>query len=301
MQKRASFSKKNYETIYTPLPVSPDKMLYFDQSSNNLPYAEDFPRLHYHDRYEIGICESGEGLFLSDGIFAPVSKGDFIFIAPYQRHYSRSLKPDSPCICRFAYINHQPLERFIAYAMSQDDLKTPCCKLATSIPPVINADKHPTASAQLLEVFELCKKTTDNREALIALKLSAFILEAQPLFDNNTNYNPVSNISDDVVAAISEYLSLNYNKNETAKELAARRFISESQLRRRFNAVYGMPPIAYRSLLRCNIAATLLSQTKLTILEISHRLGYTSTSDFYRAFKKHYGVSPSTYRESYYK
>lgn len=296
VQKRALFSTQYYETVYSPLPVLPDKILYLDELSVTLPYAEDFPKLHYHDRYEIGICENGEGLFISEGIFSPISKGDLVFIAPNRRHYSRSLNIDNPCICRFAYLKSQVIERFITYAISQDDPKTSLDKLTISVPAVIRAAEHSVATARLLEIFELCKKNTDNRDALLALKLSAFILESQAFFGNIAKHPLLPSKTDDIVATISEYLTLNYNANDTAKELAARCFISESQLRRRFLAVYGMPPIAYRSLLRCKIASKLLTQTRLTIFEISERIGYTSTSDFYRAYKKYCGVSPSVFR-----
>ena len=297
MQKHASFPSQYYETIYSPLPVSSDEMLFLDKTSTSLPCAEDFPKLHYHDRYEIGICENSEGIFISEGIFYPISKGDLVFIAPYQLHYSRSLSIDHPCICRFAYLKSHVIEQFITYAMPEDAPQVPLSKLTSSVPAVIRASEHPIAAARLLEIFELCKKNTDNRDALLALKLSAFILEAQPFFDDISKHSSISSETDDVVATVSEYLTLNYNTNETAKELAARCFISESQLRRRFLAVYGMPPIAYRNHLRCKIAAKLLTQTRLSISEISERIGYTSMSDFYRAFIKHYGIPPSAYRK----
>jgi AraC-like DNA-binding protein len=44
------------------------------------------------------------------------------------------------------------------------------------------------------------------------------------------------------------------------------------------------------------IAAKLLSSTALSVSEISERIGYKDTSDFYRAFKKTHGVSPTCYR-----
>jgi AraC-like DNA-binding protein len=58
-----------------------------------------------------------------------------------------------------------------------------------------------------------------------------------------------------------------------------------------------MPPIAYRNSLRSSIAAELLLRTEFSISEISTKLGFTSSSDFYRAFRKQYGESPSEYRK----
>jgi AraC-like DNA-binding protein len=58
-----------------------------------------------------------------------------------------------------------------------------------------------------------------------------------------------------------------------------------------------MPPIAYRNRVRCRIAAELLTKSTLSIAEIADRVGFGSTSDFYRAFRTFYAVSPSEYRK----
>jgi AraC-like DNA-binding protein len=58
-----------------------------------------------------------------------------------------------------------------------------------------------------------------------------------------------------------------------------------------------MPPVAYRNYLRTSIAAELLMRTEFSVAEISAKLGFTCSSDFYRAFRKQYGESPSEYRK----
>lgn len=299
MQKHAYSSSKQYQTLFTPLPVSSDEPLYFDRNSVYLPYAEDFPQLHYHNRYEIGICESGEGLFLSDGIFSSVSKGDIIFVAPESAHYSRSLSEDAPCICRFAYVRREDVENLLVCSLHGDNDKAETFKnLARNIPAVLRASEYPEYVVLLTELMSLCQSDTSDIASIVTMRTVLFLLESQRRFSVAAKAPLVAINSDNAVAMVSEHISLNYSGSDTSKELSQKCHISESQLRRRFIAAYGMPPIAYRNYLRNNIAAELLVRTRLPISEISERIGYTATSDFYRAFKKTYGVSPSVYRST---
>ena len=296
MQKQAYLISEQYRKQFCPLPASSDDIIFFDRVPVELPYAEVFPKIHYHDRYEIGICEEGGGLFLSEGVFSSVSKGDLIFIAPGQCHYSRSLKQDALCICRFAYINAGIVERLIMIANSGNKNKSDFRSAEKNVPPVIHAYEHPKAASLLSGIMDACKRNDDSGESLVSLSLSMFLLEIQRFFGKASKDALNRHGADNAVTMICEYLSLNYSNSDTAQELAKKCHLSESQLRRRFLAVHGIPPITYRNLLRCKIAAELLSRTRIPISEIAERIGYTAPSDFYRAFRKIYGISPSSYR-----
>ncbi len=297
MQKRAYQPLSHYDTYFSPLPTEHSEPVYFSGLYAKLPYADDFPFLHYHDRYEIGICESGDGLFLSEGVFSSVSKGDLIFIAPSRRHYSRSISHASPCICRFAYIHTVTVEQLIS-SSALESKKDGITSYAQSIPPVIHPTENPKSAELLVRIIEACARKTQEGDMVAALLLSAFIIESREEFQHFSPHY-ITSKSDDAVSQISEYLSLHYSDSDSSKILAQKCHLSESQLRRRFVSAYGMPPIAYRTLMRCRIAAELLSRTDMPISEISSRIGFHTTSDFYKAFTKTYGTSPSRYRLSH--
>ena len=58
-----------------------------------------------------------------------------------------------------------------------------------------------------------------------------------------------------------------------------------------------MPPLAFRNALRGRVAAELLCRTEWSVGQIAEQVGYSTPSDFYRAFCQLYGMSPSEYRK----
>ena len=289
MQKRASL--QSHSVFFAPLPS--DNAVYRDKKSIRLPYAEDFPKLHYHDRYEIGICESGEGLFLSDGQYSAVREGDVIFIPPNVQHYSRSVCADSPCLCRFFYFRPDEINATLRTVSPDGGEKARLTALR--IPPVIRRCDFPVAHALLLDAVNSCKSATSEPEGSAILRISLFLLEGA-LLCALPDAPAQRSAPRGEEQRVAEFISLHYAEDQSTPELAAMCYLSESQLRRRFVRAYGMPPIAYRNALRCRIACELLSTTALTVAEIGERVGFKSTSDLYRSFKKIYSVPPQRYR-----
>lgn len=68
-----------------------------------------------------------------------------------------------------------------------------------------------------------------------------------------------------------------------------------------FNRIFlahtGFTVMAYVNYMRVKKAVALLRNTDKTVLEIALEVGYDSHEGFIKAFKKHYGVTPSDYRK----
>ena len=287
--------KQSYPVTFSPLPTTSSNTVFFDEAAVCLPCTDDFQTLHYHDRYEIGLCEEGEGVFLFEDGVSCISKGDVVFITPYKRHYSRSLSKDNPCLCSFVYVDVKSMEGLMSF-VCHDNAEHILENADKYILPIICPSNNPKEAETLRKLVESCKSCNKELTALTSLRLALFILETYNSFTNLTAPEvPRQNI-DSEVSAVAEYLSINYDKNNNIDDLLKICNFSESQLRRRFVKVYGIPPIAYKNRLRCKVAANLLEKTQMSIAEISSYVGYSDISDFYRAFKKNYGCAPTAYR-----
>ena len=97
--------------------------------------------------------------------------------------------------------------------------------------------------------------------------------------------------------SIVEYLKSNIEKNVDLAGISKQFSYSLSSIKRIFKEETGESIIAYLNGLRMQKAKELLDDKELPIGEIAHRVGFANTYYFSNAFKKHWGESPSKYRE----
>jgi AraC family L-rhamnose operon transcriptional activator RhaR len=82
----------------------------------------------------------------------------------------------------------------------------------------------------------------------------------------------------------------------TLTELAAGLHLAPGYLVRLFKSATGLPPMAYLSQHRVELAAARLLHTADPINRIGESVGWPDQNYFARRFKSHYGLSASTYR-----
>jgi AraC-like DNA-binding protein len=82
----------------------------------------------------------------------------------------------------------------------------------------------------------------------------------------------------------------------TVASLAACAGVSRALFAKRFTKLMGRPPLAYLTECRMDEAEVLLADTDLSIAQIGRSVGYADAFGFSAAFKRHKGLSPSTFR-----
>jgi AraC-like DNA-binding protein len=84
-----------------------------------------------------------------------------------------------------------------------------------------------------------------------------------------------------------------WSADTLAKEVA----LSRSALMERFANLVGMPPIRYLTLWRLEIAKRHLLESRMSIGQIAHAVGYSSEEGFRRAFRRQFEMSPAEWRD----
>jgi AraC-like DNA-binding protein len=82
----------------------------------------------------------------------------------------------------------------------------------------------------------------------------------------------------------------------SAEALAREVAMSRSAFMERFTDLVGVPPIRYLTALRLQAAKLELQETRKTIAQLAHDVGYGSEEAFSRAFKREFGSSPQNWR-----
>ncbi len=99
------------------------------------------------------------------------------------------------------------------------------------------------------------------------------------------------------IAKSIEYLSLNLSKNVTIDELASLVGMSRAVFHRKFKQGTRMSPIQFMKSMRLNKAAMNIA-AGMTVNEAAMAVGYVSSSQFSREFKRMYGQSPKQWSQS---
>jgi AraC family transcriptional regulator len=107
--------------------------------------------------------------------------------------------------------------------------------------------------------------------------------------DTKTGYHKAVNKAVD-------YINGHLRETIDLKMLAEVAGISEFHFHRIFKAHIGESPGAFISRLRLENAVQKLQLTHLTLTEIAERTGYQSQYSLSKAFKKHFGVTPSAFK-----
>jgi AraC-like DNA-binding protein len=101
----------------------------------------------------------------------------------------------------------------------------------------------------------------------------------------------------DEALTIKKYLDSNTDKIVSAKELSAIVFRSPDYCQKLFLREFGTTPYEYQLKNKMHIAKTLLSNTTMTVGEISDSLGYSDQHHFSNLFKSRCGMSPLAWRK----
>jgi AraC-like DNA-binding protein len=95
------------------------------------------------------------------------------------------------------------------------------------------------------------------------------------------------------LALIHQQVSTHWSAEALANEVA----LSRSAFVERFTSLVGVPPIRYLTGWRLQTAKLNLRETRKTIAQLAHSVGYESEEAFSRAFKREFGLSPARWRD----
>lgn len=106
--------------------------------------------------------------------------------------------------------------------------------------------------------------------------------------------------ADSVVGEIIRYMSEHISETITQEDLTRKFFVNRNRLNELFVKETSMTAMNYLTRMRINLAQIMLADTEISIAEISLRVGFEDANYFGKVFKKHTGVTPTKYRDSFY-
>ena len=253
----------------------------FHLDDNNLGTME----YHYHTFHKIIILLAGRAGYAIEGERYMLQPGDFVLVSRGSIH--------RPEVEPGAFY-----ERMILY-ISPDYLSwlsTPDCDLNSCFLHALSTFQYVYRGSellkQLLHRLEQAIKEPDFGAALIS---NAVFLQLMVEMNRTAlrSHSIAASAGDAKIISILQYLNLHLTETLSIDELAARFYISKYHMMRRFKEETGYTIHSYIAEKRLLLARQLL-QAGTSVTESCERSGYQDYSTFARAYRKRFGVSPSS-------
>ena len=257
--------------------------------------------MHLHDFFEILCVFKGKGtLHISDTVI-DLRPGDISFIAPGTPHSLSAFYDDS--VIMSIMIKCENFERnFFSVVYNQDilgDFFLRALYRDSAYPYVLarNVSSHETINFLGFAYDEFNSDAPLKNRMLISI-LTAFFISLERKHGNDIMlpaFLKKSYAKKESVLDILNYFHHNF-LCISLEQLCTYSNYSERQLQRLLKETTGQSFSANVLRMKMNRARLLLKSTPLPVSKIAEDLGYSDLSNFYRAFKKYYGVNPGDFR-----
>ncbi len=256
-------------------------------------YKGAYPRevaLHHHDFYEVYFFLSGNVRYNIESRSYLLAPGDVLLISPYELHQP-VFSGESRVYERYVlWINKGYLE----------SLSTPGQNLAAcfdTAAPGHSSLLRPEETArqwlryqldQLMEESD-CQDFGSDYMALSYLVQALVLLNRQALRPGRESEPRPS--PDALVYRVLGYINEHYSEELSLDDLAGRFFLSKYHLEREFQRLVGVPVHRYIVQKRLAMARRMMEEGR-SAKEVYSLCGFGDYSNFYRAFRGEYQISP---------
>lgn len=251
-----------------------------------------YPTIHTHDYYEIIIIFSGSMVHNINGISYVMRRGDCCLIRAEDSHYFEddTSQPQRNCLSA----NFMCRQDFIKNSLTI--FGTDCLSMLLAIRQPLTFKVSNTVISKIektcLYIQSPGERPTDSN-LMICKSVIMELLSACVLHQCTQIHDDFPKWLDALVLSMQDPDNFDKKIPELIKDIS----YSYSYIQKQFRYYMGTTIVSYWSGIKLSHAKELLTNSKLTVLEISTRLGYETASHFNHLFKKHYGVSPSSIRK----
>lgn len=245
-------------------------------------------REHHHTECELSLFIKGEGIYKVGEKCYEYKEGDVFLFGSHEVHCITEIRRDTEILNvhfepRLLWESVDLLKLFFARSKSFEN-RFENCKLLSDF--IIKIE------------CELCEKKPCHE-----INVRFFLLHALVYIVREFDYIDKSvevSVEGSQISAVKKalrYINENLQDKITLKSLADLSFLSEPYFSTLFKKYNGISVTEYITIKRVERAIELLKTENLSKLEIAERCGFSSSSNFYKAFSRVTGKSPSYYTE----
>ena len=281
-----SYQKVNKEKESATFSISKMEDIYTKRNG-----AIDEP--HRHNYYTVLIVKNAKGKHVIDFNAYELAKQQIFFVAPGQVH--QVMESEKSFGFAMTFSNQFLVENYIPLSFIES------LNLFNNYgqsPPLVLAEKQfETIEKFADEIFCLFHSQSNMKMLSIGAFLKLILIECNNICAINPIESDVDTTGDNLIRNFKNAVNKNYKKEHSTTFYANELFISPDHLNRTFKAKIGKTAKDYIQARIITEAKRLLFFTDATAKEIAYELGFNEPANFSAFFKKHTGVSPSSFKK----
>lgn len=236
---------------------------------------------HTHEHMELFYIVGGKGQFLIEDRLHPVGANNLVIINPNVTHTEVSL-------------NAQPLE-YIVIGIEGIGLATE--ETSQGHFNILDHFESVEVSSCLRNILREMEQKSTGYEDVCQAYMEILIIRLMRSIDLAVPTDPQLSTGNRQCALVKRYIDLHFKEALTLDLLAKEAHMNKYYLAHTFKQEYGISPINYMTSRRIEESKYLLSETDLSLSQISQMLGFSSLSYFSQVFRKTQSVSPMEFRQ----
>lgn len=245
----------------------------------------DYPIYHEHSHWELLVIMSGEICHNINGNESILGKGSACLIRPADKHSLKFCKKQKGCCQQITFFFTEEFAKqlFSVYGCYEELMneQEPIAFTLDELDISMIYDNALLTQNLSQQMYEMSTKLMVTEILIKYLRQKIWFDPKCPQWLNE----------------FIIYINNPITFNDSLKELASSTPYSYSRLATLFKQYVGEPLADYVVAKKMSYAKRLLRTTRLTTLQISETIGYSSLSSFNHMFKKSYGITPSEYRK----
>jgi len=256
--------------------------------------------VHLHNYYEFVFIKSGTGKHYLNGETTDFIAGDLFFISPVDKHAFEINRTSVICSVRFTEYGKGRIKSLQqAFNGEFSTLKKGRSPLNIK---VNFSEKDLKLVTAIIDLMSLLKNDILSNEAMIYLQIVALVA----IIERNLSYSShmvdtlkISNDPKKTLEMLYTYIHRHISNPEqlTATKIAAHSGHSAHYIGVYFKRNAGVTLKDYINECRQTIIGRKLLSNEFSVNQLTAAFNFTDESHFNKSFKKHWGMSPSKYRE----
>ena len=247
--------------------------------------------------FEVALITRGSGICQVLGQSIPCQKGDAFVIPPEIPHKCYVAEPGDTLEISRLFLNiHDWLSGEAADGQSPHFCHGVFQEGSLVAYATLNAQAYERVQESLATVAQEVEAAKPDWQAMVRAHLAVlFITLGRYIGEAEHTAAELSKEWHYAGVAVRMVMENFANSDLKLEFLAETLHISKSHFSRVFKELTGVTPVYYANELKINAAISLMTNSNLTVKEISAAVGFEDEAYFCRCFKKHTGLSPTAY------